>query len=365
MLEGNEDFRKKSKSYIQFQNEIYLYEKILPFFKNFLKNKETTFNPDNWIPKTYVNICLETSNVQRETILVQENLKASGFSTFEKLYLTESHFDLMIDNLAQFHSVSLALKISKNQKFTNLVKNLKPLSFEDPNGEKCVYDVLHEISTTRLFKNVLEAQNLDEKVLRDVQQLQRKVGSSPVKLFDTFREIDDFSVIVHGDFNRNNLMFKQDSNFLEMRMIDFQQVRFASPCLDLAFFMYVNIDPAERNKLWEKLLLKYHEKLLTYITEILKIEKDDFRLKPLNLENFLEHCKKKFLYGLLITVSFTPWLIAPQAETQKVGKLFQANMFDVKYREFALHVGGEKANRRMVEDVQHASRMGYFDICYE
>lgn len=233
VMKENEDFRIKSQSYVQFENEIFMYEKVLPFFKRYLQDKKITFNPDNWIPKTFVSTCLRQSNRSLETVLVQENIKNLNFHTSSHLYLTEQHFTLMIDYLAQLHSVSLALKISRDKEFAKLINELNPLCFEDPSGEPCLYDVLYEIATTRLFDNVKKYCNeKDEKFFADIHELKRVVKKiGPVKLLEKFREIDNFSVIVHGDFNRNNLMFKFDeTNTLleEMRMIDYQVCRRAS-----------------------------------------------------------------------------------------------------------------------------------------
>lgn len=144
-----------------------------------------------------------------------------------------------------------------------------------------------------------------------------------------------------------------------------QQLRYGSPCLDLTFFMYLNVNPNDRSKLWMKLLEDYHQKLLLYTSDILSITPTDPLFDDYNYEKFLEHCKRFFLYGALISTSFTPWLLTTKEETEKISKLFQSNMFDEKYRAFALVVGGEVANKRTVEDMKHASEMGYLDICYD
>lgn len=227
-MKGSEDFRKKSQSYLQFQNEIFMYDKILPFFQKYVKKKKMNFPPESWIPITFLStyIVNEFDESKVETILVQENLHKKLFSIQNDLYLTENHFELMIEQLAQLHSVSIALKIENFTVFEELIKDLKPLCFEDPSREPCLYDILHDISTTRLFENTLNNPNYcnDVEFIKDIQQLKKVVGKKPVKLLDRFRELDDFSVIVHGDYHRNNIMFKLNSSgsAYDIRMIDFQ-----------------------------------------------------------------------------------------------------------------------------------------------
>lgn len=126
--------------------------------------------------------------------------------------------------------------------------------------------------------------------------------------------------------------------------------------------MYLNIDPAIRPLIWNTLLEDYHRKLISYTADILNVSRTDSLFDPYNYNVFMQHCKKFFLYGTLITVSFTPWLLTTKEETDKVSKLFEANMFDEKYRAFAFVIGGETANKRIVEHAYHASQMGYFDV---
>lgn len=40
-------------------------------------------------------------------------------------------------------------------------------------------------------------------------------------------------------------------------------------------------------------------------------------------------------------------------------------MFDEEYRKFALVVGGEPANKRVIGNMIHASEQGYMKILYE
>lgn len=79
----------------------------------------------------------------------------------------------------------------------------------------------------------------------------------------------------------------------------------------------------------------------------------------------MHHIEKYFLYGALVSVSFTPWLLTTKKETDKVAGLFEKNMFDEEYRKFALVVGGDVANERIVENMKHASEMGYLKILYK
>lgn len=275
-MKGSEEFRLSSQSYLQFQNEIFFYDKILPNFNSYLINNETVaVDLNHWLPKTYLSI----RHID-ETVLVQENIQKVGFNVEPALYLTDDHLNLMIECLAQFHAVSLAWKIENEKEFFHLVDGIQPLCFEQPNGSPSLYDVLHEISTTRLFDYVFSQSGHDGKFIQDMHRLKAVVGDKPVKLMDRFRKVDDFAVIVHGDYHRNNVLFKKVNNncVSDMKIIDFQQIRYGSPCLDLSFFMYLNISADLRDTLWDEIIKKYHQQLVEHVAEILHISTNDPKL---------------------------------------------------------------------------------------
>lgn len=388
-MKGSEDFRLLSQSYLQFRNEIYLYDKILPYFDSYLRDKVIDFDLSQWLPKTYLSICQRNDDSTAETILVQENIQKNGFFVEPSLDLTEEHLNIMIECLAQFHAVSLALKIDNTKDFLNAVGGIQSLCFEQPNDSLNMYDILHEISTTRLFGSVFSQDNQYScQFMQDITKLNEVVGDKPVKLLDRFRQVDDFAVIGHGDYHRNNLLFKKiDNCVVDMKMIDFQQIRYGSPCLDLAFFMYLNISAELRKSLWDQILQQYHRELIKHTADLLHISSQDtmlacyrYNIQKIRLlclqpnanfifsnsyEKFIEHCKRFFLYGALISASFTPWLLTNKSETDKIVHLFQKNMCDQEYRKCALVIGGEAANKRIIGNMIHASEKGYMKILYD
>lgn len=279
-MKGSEQFRLSSQSYLQFQNEIYFYDNIVPYFTQYQIQKSKVFDFSEWLPKTYLSCYqIDEASSKVETILVQQNIQKIGFHLEQSLYLAEGHLNIMIECLAQFHALSLAAKTDNGTAFLAVTNGIQPLCFEQPNGVPSLYDVLHEISTTRFFDYVSTQKDLSHQFIADVNRLKEVVGHKPVKLLDRFRDVDDFSVIVHGDFHRNNLLFKMaGGSVTDMKMIDFQQIRYGSPCLDLSFFMYLNISAELRETFWNEILQQYHRKLVTNIATLLDIATNDDRL---------------------------------------------------------------------------------------
>lgn len=159
-----------------------------------------------------------------------------GFRGGPRLILDEGHLRLMIRQIAQFHSLSYALKILEPSSFEKLVSGIYPLNFQpsgQPGDTVNLYTVLYDIGLSRFLAYAKQTSDKrSEKFLNDVSNLERRFGSNPVSLLEHLRrDANEFTVIQHGDYNRNNVLFKYDQtsesdttfdNPKDIRMLDFQ-----------------------------------------------------------------------------------------------------------------------------------------------
>lgn len=84
-----------------------------------------------------------------------------------------------------------------------------------------------------------------------------------------YRPREPHSVVCHGDFNRNNLLFRyvgggggcgEDGNTgspADALPLDFGTPRYGSPALDLSFFLYMNAEQTTRHDHWDRMLDEY------------------------------------------------------------------------------------------------------------
>lgn len=71
------------------------------------------------------------------------------------------------------------------------------------------------------------------------------------------RETGPVSVICHGDLWTPNFLFKNNSDptiDLDVKVIDFQMARFASPATDLSFFIYACTEQDIREQHFDELI---------------------------------------------------------------------------------------------------------------
>lgn len=77
---------------------------------------------------------------------------------------------------------------------------------------------------------------------------------------ELLRPVEPLAVLCHGDFCRNNVLFRYDEATgrpVDVIMIDPAQARYASPVIDLSFFLYMNTTDADRTVHWDNYVAAY------------------------------------------------------------------------------------------------------------
>lgn len=371
-MKGDENFRTLSKSVQACSNEVHVYKKIIPFFKKYLKDNDVSlFNSDDWwTPKVYFadsGIFPELSD-SLETIVALENLKHGGYRMGPKIDLDEDHLRLMIRNIALYHSVSYALRITKNPMLEELARKLVPYSFLSENGDELgIYKRVLTVGMERFFRLVENNPKYQYggSFMENVKRFKEKFFAKPMVNMESFLKNDDtFSIILHGDYVRNNVLFKyKDLEGFEspfgIKMYDFQEIRYATPVIDIAFFMYMNIHQSKRDELWDPLVKYYHDSLIESLTHILKCDITDERLKPYSWDNFADHFAKNAFYGVPICIHYVPWIACSEEECGLIAHWFETDMNGDEFYKITQICGGVDVDERIVSIVKHASDKGY------
>uniref|UniRef100_A0A1L8DN30 Putative juvenile hormone-inducible protein n=1 Tax=Nyssomyia neivai TaxID=330878 RepID=A0A1L8DN30_9DIPT len=365
LMKGSNDFRTRSKSFIQFGNEVYIYGKVIPAFCKFLENKKTSIEWEKWVPKVYYSfygVVPALSNIP-ESVLVLENISPLGFmNPTSRLELDLDHLFLMLKTIAEYHALSYAMRILDEEQLKSLVDGIVPLAFQNDDNEVNLFDVVHGIGLARLFDFLDRRPDVYTGTMRDeLEVLRRKYLTCPTKMLDRIREDDyPYSLILHGDYNRNNVLFRYDGTKpVDVRMIDFQEVRYATPVIDLAFFLLMNTSATTRDTHWEELLHFYHRILFKSIVEIVGCDENDERLKPYLFEPFHKHFSRLAIYGVFLTAHFLPWMDCSEEECEKLTYHFETNMQSKEFWDISMIAGGDASNEKILNVVQHASKKGY------
>lgn len=371
-MKGDKNFRDATNSSVQCSNEVYIYKHVIPYYQKVLSDSRATLKGD-WVPRVYFAdyAVFPELGEDKETVLALENLKPLGYRLGPRLDLDENHLKLMIKHIASYHAVSYALRIEEDPKLETLAKGLIPLAFLNPDGQELEsYSLLFKMGLERFF-NLLDKDSSFKNIRgfpEIVQKFKDKYYQRPVILMQSLLETDDvFSLILHGDYNRNNVLFQYEKsegydNPKDIKMIDFQEVRFATPAIDLAFFMYMNLPSSLRPLLWDSLLTLYHETLMKSLVDILKCEQEDKRLERYSFERFIDHFERKAFYGTMIGLHFIPWMACPEEECQKISHLFETDCKSPELHRLTQVCGGSDVDERITSIMVHAFEKGYMNI---
>lgn len=269
----------------------------------------------------------------------------------------------MTEAIAKLHATSYALKFQQREKFDEFVENFKPIPFHR-DDRKTMFHPLYNIALERIYLHLTSTeQPKDFKAA--FFKVYEKFIAEPSKLLQAFVDEDPvFNIIIHGDYNRNNVMFKYDSDegFEEpkgLKMFDFQWTKYASPVLDLSFYLYMNLDPEILETSWDRILKFYHKTLISSLANILNCDENDKSLEKFNFDAFQKHFIDHAFYGCIISAWFLPIMLCDMETLPGIIEELQKDIFSEKSKEACLPAGGLKTLLRVTGNVKHAFEKGY------
>lgn len=298
--------------------------------------------------------------------MVVENLSTHGYRLGPREKLDEKHIMLMTKTIASYHGSVYAFKVKRPELFKEMVNSLERFPFYEDRRNS--FDALYSITLDRL-KNYFH--NVKGSTADAVNKLHAKYIDKPSSLLQHFlAENADFDVIIHGDYNRNNVMFKYNSkegfeNPQSVKMFDFQWLKYASPVLDLSFFLYMNTDPDLLDEKFDEILKTYHSTLVTTFKSAVKGHRYDENLPLLSFEKFMDHFKSFAFYGCLIASWFLPVMLADLETCANTAKELTDDLHSDASKEICLSIDEPAIVKRVTKIVKHAHLRGYLSRLIE
>lgn len=189
------------------------------------------------------------SPVRNGTVLT--DLREMGYSVRDEAkQLDVFHCTKTFETIAKFHAASVACHHDTKELIETVGEDvlwheggvLKPEMIKS--AVKTVVEVLTELGGCEQFMNFLSSR-VDS------------IWDSVVKI--TNRKERGLNVLNHGDLWSNNIMFKYDPyrRVEDVKLIDFQTLRYASPVLDLVNFIWTSADEDVRTNRQRELYQVY------------------------------------------------------------------------------------------------------------
>ncbi|XP_022176931.1 uncharacterized protein LOC111038224 isoform X2 [Myzus persicae] len=343
----DEKLRVQFKIDIQFQNEITMYDRVIPFLFECHRSMEAEVGDCPTLARFFFgrNKCGEFAE---KDLIVLENVTPSGFRLSDaRPFLDFNHIVIAFQAVAKFHGLSYTAKYKDPDRLQEFVKDLHDIQF-DEEGKW----IMNNNALSRFGKRGID-QLLERSgdLYRDNEQLRKFnviIGDGNKWLRHARVPREPFSVVCHGDFNRNNMLFRYDGEGLpvDVLLFDFGTPRYGSPALDLSFFLYMNTTQSLRESRWDDLLNVYCLALADAVPPGVRV--------PNRAELDFEMAKCAY-YGF----AHASFFLNHQLERNFIDNV---DMDDEETLEWFLQLGGGKGSDIVADMVQHIVDMEYMNL---
>ncbi|XP_063706149.1 uncharacterized protein LOC134835209 [Culicoides brevitarsis] len=267
------DFTEKTlKVYDIHNKEMIIYEKILPKIRQLL----LSIGEKGDIFPTAIHVDREND------VIVFEDLLLKKYQMKNRLQgLDREHALLALSKMAKIHAASAVLYEKDNKIYSSLVSGMFTRHTD------CYHTFFRTFWST-CASEVSKWEGFEHYGLK-MKQTTEDVIENACKAYDL--EDGDFHVLTHGDFWVNNIMFRYDEegSLKDVVVLDWQYATYASPFVDLFFFIFTSTNDEIRINHAD--LLQFYHKELTETLKKLKYPKHI----PTLLEFRLQYLRKSFL----------------------------------------------------------------------
>lgn len=194
--------RREQMGMHAFEREVTVYNEILPMFQKFQLDKG--LKPGQGFisfPKCYY---ASHDKEKDEAVIIMEDIRKQGFKMLNKYKTVDfTHATAVLETLAQFHGLSLAMK----DQCPGIFEKFKGL--KDVMAEGMINDMMKSLVHTNCEKAILALEPHEENI-------KQKLRAFSENIFDIIKSSTDgesaepYTVLNHGDCWINNIMFKYE-----------------------------------------------------------------------------------------------------------------------------------------------------------
>jgi hypothetical protein len=248
--------------------------------------------------------------------------------------------------LARYHAVFYGLKKLETLRFHAMVKNIRTQKFGQfsPEDMNCFFKTVS-------YRGVRYLEGRHEIDGATLDRLKTRVEHAGQHLAELMVSKEPLAVLCHGDFCRNNILFRYDSGKpCDAILFDLQQVKYASPATDLSVFMYLNTSSELRNQHWDDLFGEYHTTLTRNLARIVGCSVEEL-LPDYGLEQFQKDFVQHGFYGYMICSFFLGQMMFDRENQVDMNVMTRRSMQDVAHA--FLSLGGEHVSQKLGDILKH------------
>lgn len=277
----NELVVKYLHTHAQFHNEILFYKKIATESKRY--------------PRCFY--AFESKDDLKDTLICTENIGTMGFEICPTSYDIPFEYVIAgVQEIGRFHAMGYIMKARDPVKFFKIVGEIQESRY--------VYDDWQPQFINFIAKRPIEwlrKEKYDSKFCDKMEHFLENTFDNI--MMDAIEVKEPLAVFCHGDFTRNNILFRKTQDSLEGKLIDFAMLRYASPSIDLSTFLYLSVSNIDRKHRFNEIIDAYYEAMTKYFTE------DNMEVPDCySYDSFIADYKRHALLGYAIALFFLPVL---------------------------------------------------------
>lgn len=305
---------------VAFKNEIAAYLDLIPALKK--------FSNDN-LP--YPN-CIFAGDLDGE-IIAMEDLGKQGYRMTDRLKgLDLDHCSLvlkvrlstiilfyllslkqiyysLIQELAAFHAISLAMKVFDKKTFFEAERKMHEVVFTENARE--FYSQVLDNTLNGAVSSLSSFSNANGELDKPIEILKRLKGEQLYSIMEEHvkNSSDTWKVICHGDLWINNFMFHYHNGKVKhVKFVDLQTIRYSNLTCDVLMLIYSSTEGELRHSHLDHLLGIYRESLISNLRDYLE-KKHWKKLQQLEEEFTTENIKKEFAVRSLFGLGTSLWVM--------------------------------------------------------
>ncbi|XP_015189352.1 PREDICTED: uncharacterized protein LOC107073277 [Polistes dominula] len=277
--------------------------------------------------------------------LVLEDLAPLGFRMAER----EDGLDLphclcAMRGLARFHASSLAICEKEPSQKTLYSKGI---FYIERSSDLTSFFTL---GTKSLAGQVKKWPNF-EKYGEKIDKISDKIfyeTSKAIKCRD-----DEFNVINHGDFWVNNMMFRYNDEGKPINhiFVDFQMCVYASPAVDLQYFLNTSTNNEVYENYKDKLIEEYYNTLCNTMRQL------DCKTLPPSMEELRKSIKEREVVAMISSFTVLPYVMVNKNEVKDLDEIFTT---DGNYDNFAYK--NDRYHKVISKRILYYDQLGLLDV---
>ncbi|XP_049548919.1 uncharacterized protein LOC125959927 [Anopheles darlingi] len=346
----------------EFADRLGLFDKEVDTFRHLLPTLSAIVSPAGTEPVLFGARCYYAAKQPAETI-VFDDLKALGYRLYDRTKggLDFEHCALVMEKIGLFHAASMAFVVKGSKElelFTNRYAHGLVRAGDDVQRNPALG--MFQSGLEKFLEVAKDWPELNRTILAKLEALQPLYTQRIIECYTAEDSTPDgFKVLNHGDLWSSNMMFRYDADdsndAREVMFVDYQLSNYASPGLDLAYFLYTSSQQEVLEHRITDLLHLYHRSLLTGLTLA------GYHGHPVPTFDAVQRQFERYEFiGVLSGLSMLPIILMDRSEDVK---LTFDSFFDKDHAERIRHIQytGAKYRKSVVPLLERFDAKGLLD----